>query len=96
MIASLRNLLLFSVGLSACATKSDAADRTAYDGTVYDVVVYGGTATGLVAAVQAARMGKSVVLLSFDDFVGGLTSGGLTATDVGNRDSIGGIAAVRP
>ena len=59
----------------------------------FDVAVYGGTPAGVTAAVQAARMGKRVVLLAFGDFVGGLTSGGLTATDVGNRDSIGGLAA---
>jgi hypothetical protein len=58
----------------------------------YDVVVYGGTPAGVTAALQAARMGKKTVLLSFDRNVGGMTSGGLTATDIGNRASIGGIA----
>jgi hypothetical protein len=58
----------------------------------FDVVVYGGTPTGVGAAVQAARMGKSVALLTFNGFVGGMTSGGLTATDVGKEDSIGGLA----
>ena len=58
----------------------------------FDVAVYGGTPTGVAAAVQAARMGKSVALLSFNGFVGGLTSGGLTATDIGKKDSIGGVA----
>ena len=42
----------------------------------FDVAVYGGTPGGVTAAVQAARMGKRAVLLSFDDHVGGLTSGG--------------------
>lgn len=57
-----------------------------------DIAVYGGTPGGAAAAIQAARMGRKVVLLSFDRHVGGMTSGGLTATDIGNRDSIGGIA----
>lgn len=57
-----------------------------------DVAVYGGTPAGVTAAIQAARMGKRVVLLSFNRHVGGITSGGLTATDVGNKDSIGGLA----
>jgi hypothetical protein len=57
-----------------------------------DVVVYGGTPAGVTAAIQAARMGRETVLLSFNRHVGGLTSGGLTATDVGNKDSIGGLA----
>jgi hypothetical protein len=37
-------------------------------------------------------MGKKAVLLSFNQHVGGMTSGGLTATDVGKKDSIGGLA----
>ena len=57
-----------------------------------DVAVYGGTPAGVTAAIQAARMGKKAVLLSFNRHVGGMTSGGLTATDTGNRRSIGGMA----
>jgi hypothetical protein len=58
----------------------------------YEVAVYGGTPAGVAAAIQAARMGRKTVLLSFNGYVGGMTSGGLTATDIGNRDSIGGLA----
>ena len=58
-----------------------------------DVAIYGGTPGGTASALQAARMGKRVVLLSFDRHVGGLTTAGLTATDVGNKKTIGGIAA---
>ena len=57
-----------------------------------DVAIYGGTPAGVTAAIQAARMGKQAVLLSFDRHVGGMTSGGLTATDVGRKGSIGGLA----
>ena len=57
-----------------------------------DVLVYGGTPTGVAAAIQAGDMGKKVLLLSFNHHVGGLTSGGLTATDVGKNESIGGLA----
>ena len=57
-----------------------------------DVAVYGGTPAGVTAAIQAARLGKSVVLISFNGFVGGMTSGGLTATDLGKKESIGGMA----
>jgi hypothetical protein len=59
---------------------------------VSDICVYGGTSGGVVAAVQASRMGKTVALAVFDTQLGGLTSGGLGATDVGNKDSIGGTA----
>jgi hypothetical protein len=57
-----------------------------------DVCVYGGTPGGVGAAVQAARMGKSAALVVSRRHVGGITSGGLTATDVGNRAAIGGMA----
>jgi len=57
-----------------------------------EVAVYGGTPAGVAAAIQAARMGRKTLLLSFNRHVGGMTSGGLTATDVGNKESIGGLA----
>lgn len=58
----------------------------------YDVVVYGGTSAGVAAAVQAARMGKSVVIVEPGRHLGGLTTGGLGATDIGNKAAIGGIS----
>lgn len=58
----------------------------------YDVVIYGGTSAGIAAAIQSARMGKSVVLIEPTNRVGGLTTGGLGATDIGNKKAIGGIA----
>jgi hypothetical protein len=57
-----------------------------------DICIYGGTAGGVASAVQAARMGKSVVLVEFGDHLGGLTAGGLGATDIGNKAAIGGIS----
>jgi hypothetical protein len=58
----------------------------------YDIVVYGGTSGGVIAAVQARKMGKTVILIEPGDHLGGLTSGGLGATDIGNKDAIGGLA----
>src|SRR5215510_7252260 len=57
-----------------------------------DVCVFGGTSGGIAAAIQAARMGKSVVIAEPGRFLGGLTTGGLGATDIGNKAAIGGIA----
>src|SRR5215467_2858970 len=57
-----------------------------------DICVYGGTAGGVAAAVQAARMGKTAVIAEFGNHIGGMTSGGLGATDIGNKAAIGGIA----
>jgi len=70
---------------------SGAWPATAADPT-YDLVVYGGSAGGVVAAVQARRMGKSAVLIEQGQHLGGLTSGGLGATDIGNKAAIGGIS----
>ena len=58
----------------------------------YDVVVYGGTAGGVAAAVQAARMGKHVLLIEPGRHLGGMTSGGLGATDFKEAEAVGGIA----
>lgn len=57
-----------------------------------DVVIYGGTSAGVAAAVQVHRMGKRALLIEPGTHLGGLTSGGLGATDIGNKRAIGGIA----
>lgn len=58
----------------------------------YDVVVYGATASGTMAAISAANEGTSVVLLEPRQHVGGMVSGGLGATDFGNKSVIGGMS----
>jgi hypothetical protein len=58
----------------------------------YDLVIYGGTSASITAAVQAKKMGKSVIILSPDKHLGGLSSGGLGYTDTGNKAAIGGLS----
>jgi hypothetical protein len=58
----------------------------------YDVCVYGGTSAGVIAAYSAARMGKSVILIEPGKHLGGLSSGGLGYTDIGNKYAITGLA----
>jgi hypothetical protein len=58
----------------------------------YDVVVYGGTSAGIIAAVQARRMGKSVVVVAPEKHLGGLSAGGLGFTDTGDKSVIGGLS----
>ncbi len=70
--------------LATCAEPS-AVERV-------EIVVYGGTSAGVVAAVTAARRGHSVVLVEPTQYVGGMSSSGLGATDIGNKAAIGGIA----
>jgi lysophospholipase L1-like esterase len=57
-----------------------------------DVCIYGGSSGAVAAAVQAARLGKRVVLLSPDTWLGGLSSNGLGWTDLGDPAAIGGLA----
>lgn len=58
----------------------------------YDLVVYGGTASGVITAVAAARQGLSVVLLEPGRHLGGMATGGLSRTDFGKKEVIGGYA----
>jgi hypothetical protein len=58
----------------------------------YDLVVYGGTSAGVIAAVQAKKMGKSVIIVCPDKHLGGLSSGGLGFTDTGDKSVIGGLS----
>jgi len=81
--------VLLTLTLSAANGATDTVNRQGHD---TDVVVYGGTSAGVVAAVQVARMGKSVVLVCPDKHLGGLSSGGLGWTDTGRKEVIGGLA----
>jgi len=58
----------------------------------YDVIIYGGTSGGVISAVKVARMRRSVLLISPLKHLGGLTSNGLGATDIGNKTAIGGMS----
>lgn len=62
------------------------------DAKAYDIVIYGGSPAAVSAAVQAKRMGKSAVIVLPDVRIGGLTTGGLGQTDIGNKHAFGGIA----
>ena len=57
-----------------------------------DVIIYGGNSSAVIAAVQVAKMGKEVILVSPDKHLGGLSSSGLGWTDTGNKAVIGGLA----
>jgi FAD dependent oxidoreductase len=57
-----------------------------------DIVVYGGTSGGIVAAIQASKSGRSVVLVSPTTYLGGLTTSGLGFTDLGSQAILGGLS----
>ena len=73
--------LLFGVAAHAVAPPIEA-----------DVCIYGGTSGGVIAAVQAARMGKRAIVVEPGKHLGGMTAGGLSAVDIGDPRSIGGLA----
>jgi hypothetical protein len=83
----------FSIVMAAALLVAGACDvRLARAAETVDVLIYGGTSSGIIAAVQVRRMGKSVVLIEPSNHMGGLTTGGLGATDIGNKSAIGGLA----
>ena len=49
-----------------------------------NICIYGGTSAGVVAAYSAKKMGKSVLLVEPGKYLGGMTTGGLGMTDIGN------------
>lgn len=60
--------------------------------TEVDVCVYGGTSAGVIAAYTAKQSGKSVLLIEPGRYLGGMTSGGLGYTDIGNKYVVRGLA----
>lgn len=58
----------------------------------YDICIYGGTSSGVIAAYSAATQGRSVILIEPGKHLGGMSSGGLGETDIGNKTAITGIA----
>ena len=80
----LLNLSLLFVFM-ACGPVTEQEETT-------DVIVYGGTSGAVTAAIQAKKMGKSVIMISPDKHLGGLTAGGLGWTDTGKKEVIGGLS----
>lgn len=57
-----------------------------------DIIIYGGTSAAVTSALQSAEMGRSVIVVSPDKHLGGMSSSGLGFTDTGNKEVIGGLA----
>lgn len=72
-------IILLSLLLASCGNAGEAE---------YDVCVYGGTSAGVIAAYSAKKMGKTVLLIEPGNTLGGLTSGGLGYTDIGNKQVV--------
>ncbi|HZH71180.1 MAG TPA: FAD-dependent oxidoreductase, partial [Mariniphaga sp.] len=93
MLSTIKSKLYnsFSIGLILvtvmCSCKKEDPDT--YEA---DVIIYGGTSAAVIAAVEVAQSGKSVIMVSPDIHLGGLTAGGLGWTDTGKKEVIGGLA----
>ena len=77
---------LVAVALSLTGTVAQAVTHT------FDIVIYGSSPAAISTAIQARRMGKSAVIVSPETRIGGLTTGGLGQTDIGNKKAFGGLA----
>ncbi len=71
--------------LSACGQAEPVNNQA-------DIIIYGGTSAAITAAIQAKKSGKSVIVVSPDTHIGGLSSGGLGFTDTGDKSVIGGLS----
>ena len=78
--------------LCAAVALPGAAAFGAASAASYDLVVYGSSPAALTAAIEAQRHGKSAVVVSPETRIGGLTTGGLGQTDIGNKSAFGGLA----
>ena len=74
-------LLSLALSLPLCASEKP-----------HDIVVYGGTSGGIIAAIQAAKSERSVVLVSPTSYLGGLTTSALGWTDLGSDAILGGLS----
>src|SRR5580698_4899173 len=80
--------LLLAFGVILAAT----AESESQPVTTVDICVYGGTSAGVIAAYSAKRLGNSALLIEPGRQVGGMTTGGLGETDIGNKGAITGLA----
>lgn len=78
------------IGLTGCFSQVNGSPGKPENH--YDIFIYGGTSAGVIAAYTAKKLGKTVVLIVPDNHIGGLSSGGLGNTDIGNKRAIGGYS----
>ena len=82
----MKRRLVLTLALALCAPASSLRAS-------YDIIIYGATPAGIQAALAAANEGRTALLATPQPLVGGMMSGGLGKTDVGNPAAIGGASA---
>ncbi len=87
----MKKILSFVVMMAFCLIGFQCQNESTGKTFKADVIVYGGTSAAVTSAVQVTRMGRSVIIVSPDKHLGGLSSSGLGFTDTGNKEVIGGL-----
>lgn len=85
MRKTISSLLIFLFSISGLLASEKKPYQT-------DLIIYGGTSAAITAAVAATKLGKTVIIVSPDIHLGGLSSSGLGFTDTGNKEVIGGLS----
>lgn len=84
----MKNLFLASIAsvliIAGCTAEKQSP--------TFDLCIYGGTSAGIIAGYAAEQLGLSVIVLEPSNHIGGLTSGGLGRTDIGNKHAVVGLA----
>lgn len=84
----LHTSLLAAMSATATPARASAPGQT----WSADICVYGGTASGMMAAIAAARAGRSVIVVEPSRWLGGMVGGGLrVAIDCKYPRDIGGL-----
>lgn len=83
-------IIAFVVLLSLVSCLQKAEEK--HEVMEVDICIYGGTSAGVVAAYSAKKMGKSVILIEPGKYLGGMTTGGLGSTDIGNKYAVTGLS----
>lgn len=83
----MRKILFLCVFVFCCSSPSTASSRT----IEVDICIYGGSSAGIIAGYTATKLGKEALIIEPRNYLGGLTTGGLGATDIGNKFAITGI-----
>ncbi len=88
----MKNIFLFLLGTILCVSALQSSFAQTPAQKTYDICIYGGTSSGVIAAYTAAKLGKTVLLIEPGRHLGGMSSGGLGLTDIGNKYAISGLA----
>lgn len=89
---TIRTTLLVAIAFFSLAALPNPANQLPVKQPNVDICIYGATSAGVIAAYTARKMGKTVLLIEPGTHLGGMTSGGLGYTDIGNKYAITGLA----